>query len=347
MKKNALRDKLLRNTTLEDVAILSQSEVFHKRELITTPVPMINVALSGLLDGGLLAGLLMLAGQSKHFKTGFGLLLVSSFLKKYSDGVVLFYDSEFGTNETYFSTFGINIDNIVHSPITNAESFRSDIAAQIEKVERGEPLMIFVDSIGSLASLKEVEDALAGKDKADFTRAKTFKSIFRIVGPHLTLKNIPMVVVNHTYKEIGPYPRDIISGGTGAEYGANDIWIIGRQQDKEKDKELQGYNFIINVEKSRTVKEKSKIAINVTFEQGINKYSGLWDNALEGGFITSPSTGFYSVKGSDVKVRRGQIDTDDTFWEDMIRNKDFIQFIESKYTLGSTPIIGVKAVEVV
>ena len=73
--------------------------------------------------------------------------------------------------------------------------------------------MIGVDSIGNLASKKEVEDARDQKAVADMTRAKAIKSLFRMVTPYLTMHDIPMVVVNHTYKEISLFPKDIIGGG--------------------------------------------------------------------------------------------------------------------------------------
>ena len=61
---------------------------------------MINVALSGDPDGGLTAGLTVLAGPSKNFKTSFGLLIAAAYLDKYKDAVLLFYDSEFGSPAT-------------------------------------------------------------------------------------------------------------------------------------------------------------------------------------------------------------------------------------------------------
>ena len=91
--------------------------------------------------------------------------------------------------------------------------------------------MIVIDSIGNLASKKEVEDALDQKSVADMSRAKQIKSLFRMVTPHLTLKDIPTVVVNHTYKEIGMFPKDIVGGGTGSYYSADNIYILGRQQE--------------------------------------------------------------------------------------------------------------------
>jgi len=338
MKKNALRDKLLKNSTLELASVLSESEVYHQRELITTPVPMVNVALSGMIDGGLMAGILMITGNSKNFKTGFGLLMAQSYLTKYPDGVVLFYDSEFGTNESYFQTFGISQDSIIHSPITNVDELQHDLAVQLESISRGDRVMILVDSIGNLASKKEVDDAIKGSDKADMTRAKKIKSVFRMATPQFVPKNIPVVVINHIYKEIGTmYPRDIVSGGTGAYLSANDIWIVGRQQDKDDDG-LQGYNFVIKIEKSRTVKEGSKIPINVRHDHGINKWSGLWENALDGGFIVPNSRkGYYSALGGALATRK-QLDND-AMWEEMIKSTDFLQYIEKKYQLGSAPIL--------
>jgi RecA/RadA recombinase len=130
----------------------------------------------------------MLAGPSKHFKTGFALLLASSFLKKYPDGVILFYDSEFGTPQSYFNKFNIPLDSVVHTPITDVEELKFDIMKQLKDLQRDDQVLIIIDSIGNLASKKEVEDAMNEKSVADMSRAKQLKSLFRMITPHLTLK---------------------------------------------------------------------------------------------------------------------------------------------------------------
>jgi RecA/RadA recombinase len=160
----------------------------------------------------------MWAGPSKHFKTAFSLLMAKSYMDKYSESVLLFYDSEFGTPQSYFDTFGIDTERVIHTPLTDIEQLKFDIMKQLEGIDRGDRVMIIIDSIGNLASKKEVEDALEGKSVADMSRAKQVKSLFRMVTPHLNLKDIPMVVVNHTYKEIGMFPKDIVGGGTGSYY---------------------------------------------------------------------------------------------------------------------------------
>lgn len=340
----SLREKLLKNSTIELTDTLDNSKIFSKKDMIPTTVPMINVALSGSIDGGITPGLTMLAGPSKHFKTGFALLLASAFLKKYKDGVILFYDSEFGTPQAYFKTFKIPFESVVHTPITDIEELKFDIMKQLRELDRNDHVMIVIDSIGNLASKKEVEDALDQKSVADMSRAKQLKSLFRMVTPHLSLKDIPMCVINHTYKEIGLYPKDIVGGGTGSYYGSDNIWILGRQQDKDAEG-INGYHFVINIEKSRYVKEKSKIPITVSFEGGINRWSGLLDVALEGNYIAKPKAGWYAVVDRETgelkspNMRASEIVDNKEFWTDMFKNTDFSKYIENRYKIGLGSIL--------
>ena len=333
----SILDKIKKNSTIKDSAILSESKFFTKKDMIPTSIPIINVALSGRLDGGLTPGLTMWAGPSKHFKTAFSLLMAKSYLDKYEDAALLFYDSEFGTPQSYFDAFGIDMDRVLHTPITDIEQLKFDIMQQMQGIERNERVMIVIDSIGNLASKKEVDDAMDGKSVADMSRAKQLKSLFRMVTPHLTMKDIPMVVVNHTYKEIGLYPKDIVGGGTGSYYSADNIFILGRQQDKEGT-EIVGYNFIINVEKSRYVKEKSKIPVSVSFDGGISKWSGLLDLALESGHVTKPSNGWYQKVGDEQKYRIKDTDTKE-FWMPVLMDKTFYDFVKGKYSMGQVDMI--------
>jgi RecA/RadA recombinase len=344
----SLLDKLKKNSTIKESAILAKSKFFNEKDMVTTEVPMVNVALSGNLDGGLTPGLTMWAGPSKHFKTAFSLLMAKSYMDKYPEAVLLFYDSEFGTPIKYFETFEIDMDRVLHSPLTDIEQLKFDIMQQLQEVNRGDKLIIILDSIGNLASKKEVEDALEGKSVADMSRAKQVKSLFRMVTPHLNLKDIPMVVVNHTYKEIGLYPKDIVGGGTGSYYSADNIFIIGRQQEKEGT-EIVGYNFIINVEKSRYVKEKSKIPVSVSFDGGISKWSGLLDIAVEGGFVSKPSPGWYSkvdLETGEIGAKFRLADTQNSeFWNDILDSEKFKEYVRKKYEIaygnimGETPVL--------
>jgi len=306
---------------------------------IITDVPIMNIALSGSVTGGMKPGILQIAGESKHFKTLYGLKLVSQFLNDNDDGVCVFYDTEFGTNESYFDRYNIDKNRIVHIPTSNVEVLKTEITNlldMLKKEKKTQKVMIFLDSLGNLASKKEIEDALNEKSVVDMTRAKQIKSLFRIIMVDINLLKIPMVVANHTYKSQSFIPIDVVSSGTGAYYNSDDIWIIKRKQNKDS-KEIVGYEFKIVIEKSRFVVEKSEFPINVFWEDGIHKYSGLSKIALDGNFVKldkdTDSKGnpkIYRYKDIFTYVKTEDIDSE--FWEEVIKDEEFIKYIENKYS---------------
>jgi RecA/RadA recombinase len=330
-------DKLKKNSKLKNTEVLSESKFFNEKDMTPTDVPMVNVALSGSVDGGLAPGLTVLAGPSKHFKTSFALIMAAAYLKQNKDAVMLFYDSEFGSPETYFDQFDVDTSRVLHTPITNVEELKFDLIGQLEELDRKDKVIVVIDSIGNLASKKELDDAMNEKSVADMSRAKALKGLFRMATPYLNMKNIPMLAVNHTYQEIGLFPKAIVSGGTGIYYSADNIWILGRQQDK-KGTEIQGYHFVINVEKSRYVKEKSKIPITVSWDGGVRNYSGLLDVALAGSYVTKPSNGWFARVDQTTGEVGAKVRYDATlekeFWDPIFAETDFKEFIKKQYTIG-------------
>lgn len=337
---SSLMDKLKKNSKIKESNSLPDSKIFGKKDVIPTSVPMVNVALSGDVHGGLTSGLTVLAGPSKHFKSSFALLMARAYLDKYPDAVLFFYDSEFGSPNEYFRAAGIDVNRVFHTPITDIEKLKFDIMAQLEEIDRSDHLIIVVDSIGNLASKKEVEDALKENSAADMTRAKSLKSLFRMVTPHLALKDVPMICVNHTYQTQEMFSKAVVSGGTGIMYSADNVWILGRQQDKDGT-EIKGYHFIINVEKSRFVKEKSKIPISVSWEGGIQRWSGLLDIAVEGEYVhkgkKGRSTGYSHMNKETGEVEEAVYYERETmnkdFWELIFKTTDFADYIKSKYKI--------------
>jgi RecA/RadA recombinase len=345
----SLLEKLQKTSRVTGTSVLNKSQFFGEKEFTTTSVPMINVALSGSLDGGLASGLTVLAGPSKHFKTSFALLMASAYLKKYDDAVLLFYDSEFGSPQSYFESFDIDTSRVLHTPVTNVEELKFDLVNQLQEIDRKDRVIVIIDSVGNIASKKEVEDAMNEKSVADMSRAKALKGLFRMITPMLTLKDVPLLAVNHTYMEIGLFPKAVVSGGTGIMYSADNVWIIGRQQEKSGT-EIQGYHFVINVEKSRFVKEKSKIPITVTWEGGIEKWSGLLDVAIQGGYVVKPKNGWYQAKnpatGEELSGNvRAKQTLNAEFWEYIFSKTDFFDWIQKRFKVAHSSMFGEEAKE--
>lgn len=331
-------EKLKNNSTIKKTQTLSKSKFFDV-EIIPTRIPALNIVLSGAIDGGFCRGLTFFCGPSKHFKTSFALILVKAYMDKYPDSVLLFYDSEFGAPQDYFKSFGIDTDRVLHTPIKNIEELKFDLIQQLETITEKDKVIIMVDSIGNLPSKKEIDDAIDKKSVADMTRAKALKGLFRMVTPYLTMNDIPLVAINHCYDTQELYSKQVMSGGKGAYYSANSIFMVGRQQEKEGS-DVIGYSFIINVDKSRFVREKAKVPITVLFDGGISRWSGLIDLTLESGHVVKPSNGWYSK----VNVSTGEIEEkkyrlketfNKEFWMPILKDKTFKDWIETNYKLTS------------
>jgi hypothetical protein len=137
----------------------------------------------------------------------------------------------------------------------------------------------------------------------------------------------------------------VVTHNTGILYSSNQAFIISKSQEKVKD-ELAGWKFTINVEKSRFVKEKSKLAFTVLYGSGIQKWSGLLELAMEAGYIIKPKVGWYQLidpdtgEVSDKNYREAEVQNNDDFFDKLIKSVSFKRFVEKKYKLsegGSDP----------
>ena len=339
MAKDSLISRMLKAGAVSGSSVLSESSIFAKKDPVITQLPVLNIAFSGELDGGLIPGLTIVAGESKTFKSALSLYCMKAYLDKYDDAIAIFYDTEFGITEDYIKSFGIDPARVIHIPVEHIEMLKFDMVKKLEDIQKGDHVFFLVDSIGQISSKKEVDDAVDEKSVADMSRAKALRSLMRLITIQLSKKDLPCIMINHVYKTMEIYAKNVIPGGTSVTYSANQIFIISKAQEKNSDGELDGWKFTINIEKSRFVKEKSKLPFTVMFEGGIQKYSGLLDIALESKFVIKPSNGWYSRVNDDGEVedKKWRIkDTNDSdFWGMLLESKKFSEWIQNRYKLSA------------
>lgn len=257
-----LLEKLKKNSKVSRSSILAESEFFNEVETCPTAIPALNIALSGEVDGGLSSGLHMLAGPSKHYKTSIALYLASAYLNKHKDAVLLFLDCEFGSPKEYFKSFGIDLERVFHVPFSNLEELKFELMSQLDALEESDKVFILVDSMGSASSLKEYQDSLDCKSVADMTRAKAIKSITRLVTPHLTMKNIPMVAVSHTYAEQGCFAGHTLVKTSSGLKKIKDI-VVG-----DRVFTLGGSQLVTHCFSPKDLDVKGKVFLKLTFDDG-------------------------------------------------------------------------------
>jgi RecA/RadA recombinase len=333
-----LLEKLKNSGSIKHASIMDDSVFFKSKEVTSTDLPILNLAFSGELDGGFAPGLSFFSGLSKSFKSLLGLYCMKAYMSKYPESICLFYDSEYGITPEYLKSNGIDTSRVLHIPIEHVEQLKFDIKKRLNDIDRGDKVFIFIDSIGNLASVKEVADADTENSAQDMSRAKSLKSLFRIITPMITTRDIPCIAINHIYMEQKLYGRAIMSGGQGPMLSANTVFIISKAQEKDGT-ELSGYKFTINIEKSRYVKEKAKFPFVVTYKRGIDKYSGLLELALEAGIVLKPKVGWYQKTDPETgevfekNYREKDTHTSD-FWKDILPSQKFKDFCSHKYKLG-------------
>jgi len=243
---------------------------------------ILNALISGSIYGGLPANkITALAGESSTGKTFFALSIVKHFLNSNSDAQVIYFETESAVSKDMMVTRGIDVKRVGLVPVTTVQEFRTQSIKVVDeymklKKEDRPPLLFVLDSLGMLSTTKEVEDASAGKETRDMTRAQVIKSIFRILSLKLGQAGIPLIVTNHTYEVVGAYvPTKEMGGGTGLKYAASTILFLSKKKEKDGT-EVVGNIIKVKAQKSRFTKENSDIETRLFYDaRGLDKYYGL------------------------------------------------------------------------
>jgi RecA/RadA recombinase len=224
-----------------------------------------NALVSGSLFGGIPSNkITAIAGESGTGKTFFCLSVVRNFLNSDPDAGVIYFETESAISKQMIESRGIDSKRMVIFPVDTIEEFRTQAVRIIDKymeqpkAER-KPLMFVLDSLGMLATNKEVQDASDDKNVRDMTKAQLTKSVFRILTLKLGKANIPMLVTNHTYDVVGSYvPTKEMGGGSGLKYSASTIIYLSKKKEKDGT-ELIGNIIKCEAKKSRLTREGSKV----------------------------------------------------------------------------------------
>ena len=246
---------------------------------IDTGCYLFNALVSGSIRGGIPANkITAIAGESSTGKTFFVLSIVKSFLDNNPEAGVIYFESESAITKQMIEERGIDSSRMIIVPVTTVQEFREQsikILDKLGKEEERPPMMFVLDSLGMLSTTKEIEDASAGKETRDMTRAQIVKSIFRILTLKLGKLKIPMLVTNHTYDVVGAYiPTKEMGGGSGLKYAASTIIYLGKKKEKDGT-EVVGNIIKAETHKSRLSKENKRVELRLSYKSGLDSYYGL------------------------------------------------------------------------
>ena len=330
-------DELIGITGNQYASKVSDGMLGSVNEYIDTGSYILNALISGSIHKGLPSNkITAFAGETATGKTFFLLGLVKQFLTDNPSGGVLYFESESALTPEMIEERDIDSKRFIQLPVSTIQEFAQQASRVVDKhIENSEaPLLLCLDSLGMLSTAKEVGDITEGADKVDMTKARIVKGTFRVLTLKLAKAGIPLLVTNHTYKQVGAmFPQDIMGGGSGLQYAASSIVFLSKRKEKV------GTDVIGNVIhcknfKSRLAKENKKIDVLLTYDQGLNRYYGLLDLAEKYDIIKKVSTRYEMPDGAKIFGKQIMEDPEKYFTDDIMDGLEIAAQKEFQYGMS-------------
>ena len=166
------------------------------------------------------------------------------------------------------------------------------------------------------------------------TKAQVIKGAFRVLTLMLAKLNIPLIVTNHVYDQIGVmFPTKVMGGGSAIQYAASSIVFLSKRKEKDGT-EVIGNIIHCKMQKSRLTKENKMVDVLLTYRDGLHKYHGLLEMAEAAGIFKKVSTRYELPDGSKMFGKQILTDPEKYFTEDILNRLD--NYAKIEYTYGRT-----------
>ena len=260
---------LIDNVSKKD--IITIEDLDKEKNFISTGIYILDALLSkSILNGGVASNKITLLAGPKQTGKSFISMNIARHAQKKGYNIV-WIDTEFSIEKTDFEMYGIDTSDknsfmlIRTNIVEKIKMFLTSFLDALQKLkDEGVDVsktIIFLDSVGMLASEKEKADTLNMKSKADMTRAKQIKSLVRLITNDLGYLNIPLIATNHVYLTQDMFPQTIMSGGEGLYYAASTIIFLSDAKlktGKEDDLDLGRSGSIITAKSAKNRLAKPK-----------------------------------------------------------------------------------------
>ena len=300
------------------VTIVPISELIanDKTTYTDTGAYTLNALVSGSIFDGIPSDTIIgLAGEKATGKTYVCLSICKQFLEKFPNALVFYFDSEGAIKPHMIIEREIPEDRFKLKKVKIIEQFRMEAVRIIDDYmsypeDERPPMLMVLDSLGNISTLKEVKEAAEDLDKQakDMTKAQLVRSVFRVLSIKLEEANVPLIVTNHVGVKIGarvragmPPPIEM-SGGEGLKFAASTIIILTKSKIyDEKTKTYLGVKLKAALYKSRNTIENMQAETKLLYDSGMDRFHGLFEFAKRFGFVDKSGNGFKFNVGENQK----------------------------------------------
>lgn len=284
-----------------DAATLDESTLSSADEWIDTGCHALNAIISGSLYKGVPVG--RIAGFAGPSQAGKSLIMNRIMANAQKIGYVpVIWDSEVAVDKRSAEGAGMDTKRVKYYPVETIEDCRNQMCKFFDNIIAANnpdlKFIVAIDSLGNLASAKEIRDASAGKDASDVgQRAKAIKSMMRTLTYKAAKAKVPVLFSNHIYDSMEMFPSLVKtqSGGKGPIYLASVLVQLSTRNEKSSENpneasvaisnNVSGVTLSAMTVKNRFVPNFLKTELYLNFKTGLDKYSGLFEIATAYGVL--------------------------------------------------------------
>lgn len=304
---------------MENATTLKESPFSNVTEWISTGSYALNKVLSGSYFKGIARGRISgLAGESGCGKSFICGNCIREAQKQGFTCVV--FDSENAVDEEFLRRIGVNVEEILYIPVQTVNEVKNTAAQLMDEYKKDNPdgkLFIVIDSVTGLSTEKQlftdVEKDGTAQDMGLF--AKQVRALAKVLTHKATQTNSTILFTNHIWEKPAPNPQmqpeKVMNGGQGLVYAASAIAYLRKRlnRDEEKnldsgktEKRIRGAVLIASTEKNRFVPQGAKAEILLSFTKGMNKWYGMFEDAVKYNFLQPNGAWFTMVDPETAEV---------------------------------------------
>ena len=344
-----------------------KSDLTKITDWLSTGSYAINRCITGDIYKGFPQGRIsVIYGESQSGKSLIVANTIIEALKNKQVDVVYYVDSECGGLWDYLDQHGVDRSLIQYIAVADVEECkkaliniyneldcaREDYEKDPENNDKIRALVV-LDSFGALSTQKSLTD-IVDKDKvvADMgSSARAKNDMMSLLMMRVARNNAALLIVNHTYDNPGAmYASKYkdMPGGKKLVYSAHVMlqtnkkfikatdndWISGKDETQNEVGYVKGNVFKFFCVKNRVSKPGFECEVYISFDDGIQKWDGLVEDAVKYGFIEEVRGGYIVKSYSDKRVTKKELISNDAIWNTFIEkfNEESIKRLSYRNT---------------
>lgn len=298
---------------------------------------ILNALVSGHLRGGFPeARMSLLAAESSTGKTY--LALQTAAKAQRAGKQIVIFDSEFAIDHEFASNLGLDTSKIIYFPVKTIEQCKNAVYKFLSNVHElgliGQ-FFIIIDSLGAMISEMDYKRMEKGSDSKDMgSYAGSMKSLIKACNSLAGMTQTTIICTNHIYDDPSSMFTQLVKpmpGGKIVRYLPTTIVQLSANNVKAGDKDRKiteeavgGSHGEVGIEirglgvKNRICKPLNQAYMYLSFENGLSKYYGLMDLALELGALINRTGRIYDAETDELYGYSKDIQFDAEFWESFI-----------------------------